>query len=136
MPTSGAVDSTPARHLDLPLVDDLSSGRHARAVLRGCCQEWGVADYTCEVALLLGSELVTNAVLHATGPVRLCVEVDGEFLRLAVSDASSDQPRRRAAPPEAGGGRGLLLLEELSQEWGVSEVPDGKAVWCLIPLKP
>jgi len=136
MPTSGTLDGAPAHHLDLPLVDDLSSGRHARAVLRGCCQEWGVADDACQVALLLGSELVTNAVVHGVGPVRLCVEVDGEFLRLAVSDASPDQPRRRAAPPDAGGGRGILLLEKLSQEWGVSEAPDGKAVWCLIPLKP
>ncbi|WP_167582757.1 ATP-binding protein [Kineococcus rubinsiae] len=134
MPTSGAMDGSPAHHLNLQLVDDLSAGRRARAVLRGCCHEWGVGEAACQVALLLGSELVTNAVVHAAGPVRLCVEIDAQFLRLAVSDASPEQPRRRAAPPEAGGGRGLLLLEELSREWGVRKVPEGKAVWCLIPL--
>jgi len=129
-------DGSSTQCLDVALPDELGAARRARAALRECCQDQDVDPDVCQVALLLGSELVTNAVVHGAAPVRLSITVDGTVLRLAVSDASTRHPVLRAAPPTASGGRGMHLLTLLSRAWGVHEEADGKTVWCTISLSP
>jgi anti-sigma regulatory factor (Ser/Thr protein kinase) len=103
------------------------------------CQYWQLTlpDNTLvDRAVLLASELVTNAVIHARTELRLRVELRGELLHLAVHDGSPRLLRLVPIPdPEAEGGRGLWLVEQLARAWGVNRHPDGgKVVWCTLRL--
>jgi anti-sigma regulatory factor (Ser/Thr protein kinase) len=84
-------------------------------------------------ALLLISELVTNAVRHGSPPILLALECDGEGLRVRVRDGAPALPRPRDSIPEDEGGRGLALVDALSDAWGAEPVVDehggGKSVW-------
>jgi hypothetical protein len=55
-------------------------------------------------------------------------DVEGRT-RIGVTDGSSEPPRRLDLGPEATSGRGMYLLEELAEEWGIDERPNGKTVW-------
>jgi anti-sigma regulatory factor (Ser/Thr protein kinase) len=68
--------------------------------------------------VLLASELVTNAVVHGAPPVEI-----------TVGDAHPDVPQPRHAMREDEHGRGLLLVDRLSDRWGVDAHPPGKSVW-------
>jgi len=84
---------------------------------------------------LLVTEVVTNAVLHAGmsegDPVALAVKVSPSRVRVEVSDPGPGFEPDRVEPPEllSTGRRGLLLLEELSDRWGVKQDVDGNLVW-------
>ena len=87
-------------------------------------------DTVTDVAELLVSELVTNALLHAGSEVRVRVEADGSRIRVEVQDASPVTVRKRTFSPESTTGRGLALVEALATRWGSDVVTDrGKAVW-------
>jgi anti-sigma regulatory factor (Ser/Thr protein kinase) len=82
-----------------------------------------------DTGVLLVSELVTNAVLHALSEIELAVIVRGDTVRIEVVDHSSVLPARKDYSEEAGTGRGLLLVEAMASAWG-SELRDGgKVVW-------
>lgn len=72
-----------------------------------------------DVALLLGSELVTNAVVHAGTPFAVSVQVGDERLRVAVEDGDDRPPRVADQDVTTPGGFGLLLVDELASGWGV-----------------
>lgn len=82
-----------------------------------------------DTAALLVSEVVTNAVLHARSQVHLTVDCDGRAVRVEVADSSPAAPARRSFTPNAGTGRGLLLVDELADAWGLERADDGKIVW-------
>jgi anti-sigma regulatory factor (Ser/Thr protein kinase) len=83
-----------------------------------------------EDVLLMTSELVTNACLHAGGPQELAVSAAGDRLRIEVADASSDRPRLRPlAAPAYPGGHGLRVVQRLARSWGSEPRPGGKVVW-------
>ena len=84
-----------------------------------------------ETAELLVSELVTNAVTYADGPVELTVRVAGDQTRVEVSDTTPARPVLR--PPDRNGRRGLHLVEALARRWGVDCRDDGKTVWFELP---
>ncbi|GGV39039.1 hypothetical protein GCM10010293_43440 [Streptomyces griseoflavus] len=102
---------------------------HARRFTRRTLRSWGVTE-DIDAALLAVSELVTNALVHTDGQVRLDLTLVGGRLRLAVADAS---PRTPVKPTsigwEATGGRGVLLVEAVSADWGTLPVSGGKQVW-------
>jgi anti-sigma regulatory factor (Ser/Thr protein kinase) len=84
----------------------------------------------CDSLALLVSEVATNALLHGRGDVLLSVVLADGRLRVEVTDASNSMPVRRQADSNAQGGRGLALLEQLSDSWGVSTPSaQGKIVW-------
>jgi anti-sigma regulatory factor (Ser/Thr protein kinase) len=93
--------------------------------------EWDVGTTTCDVALLLVSELVTNAIKYAPGPIVVELEVAGEFLRVAVQDRAAHAVPAPVPIVEttAESGRGLALVSQLSRRWGSGLVDDGKVVW-------
>lgn len=98
--------------------------------------EWAVDDDTAETAVLLASELVTNAVRHGHGDVRLRLRRACDALYIEVDDDGSASPDRRHADINDEGGRGLQLVEALSEAWGARPLDHGKSVWCAIKLPP
>ncbi|PKW11643.1 PAS fold-containing protein [Streptomyces sp. 1222.5] len=104
--------------------------RHARRFTRRTLRTWGVERDTLDAALLVVSELVTNALVHTGGPVRLDMSLVNHRLRLAVADSSPRSPMKPASIGwEATGGRGILLVEAVSAAWGAIPVSGGKQVW-------
>ncbi|MFF5533926.1 ATP-binding protein [Streptomyces cinerochromogenes] len=85
-----------------------------------------------EDVLLVVSELVTNACLHAEGPDELRLACDNKVIRLEVSDRGAGQPSPRT-PHRAGrpGGHGMFIVQRLCLDWGVVRAPgaQGKTVW-------
>ncbi|MCW2870358.1 ATP-binding protein, partial [Actinacidiphila oryziradicis] len=81
------------------------------------------------------SELVTNAIRHATGPIRLRL-IRHQLLTCEVSDTSNSLPRLRHARTTDEGGRGLFLIAQLSHRRGTRYTPDGKIVWAEQELPP
>lgn len=109
--------------------------RHARRHTRRTLRAWDVAGADPDTVLLVVSELVTNALVHTDGPVRLDLTLTDHRLRIAVADCS---PRSPVQPTsigwEATGGRGILLVAAVSTAWGTLPVSGGKQVWADLVL--
>lgn len=112
------------------LAADPTAVRSARRLLVQVCQASGTAARVVDVAELLVSELVTNAVLHGRSRPRLTVTpTAGGGLSVGVGDDNSRLPVVREDDRDALDGRGLRLLDLLSSRWGVRPDPPGKVVW-------
>ncbi len=108
-----------------------AAATHARRHVHALISAWDVPvdSYT---AALLTSELVTNAIKHATEPadaVHLVISWDGARFRVEVHDRSRRAPVLLDVPPDAEAGRGLMLLAQLSSDWGYRWTVSGKAVY-------
>lgn len=102
--------------------------RDARGFVAKALRDWSCHGLV-DVAVLLTSELVTNAILHAkTGPT-VKMALNGELLRVEVIDRGPGKPQRGSSATDALSGRGLALVEAMSDGWGVADVTGGKAVW-------
>jgi anti-sigma regulatory factor (Ser/Thr protein kinase) len=106
--------------ITVQLPRDPGAPRRARALLRRHAE--GIERERLDTAVLLISELVTNAVLHGTGEIRLVIDIDGGDARFAVRDEGDHRPAVRDDPgPD--GGWGLRLVGELAARWGVHDEP-------------
>lgn len=115
----------------------------ARLILRHMLREWQL-EWLSDPALLLTSELVTNAVQasarrpwHDPGTlpvIALSLRVTDTSLLTEVWDASPGLPVLRAADLTGERGRGLLLVDFLADAWGHHTADDGKVVWCEVAL--
>ncbi len=89
------------------------------------------------VALLVLSELVTNAVLHGAEPIEVLVLSEDDALRIEVSDGdtrtSHIAPQARREPEQLGG-RGLQIVNSLARAWGIIAHDGGKTVWAEVGL--
>jgi anti-sigma regulatory factor (Ser/Thr protein kinase) len=96
----------------------------------------GVDEDSLDTVLLLASELVTNAILHAHTPVELGVCVDGGRALVCVADRmpGSEPLTPRVHSGDRPGGRGLALVADLSDDWGTTAFTGGKTVWFTLPL--
>jgi anti-sigma regulatory factor (Ser/Thr protein kinase) len=97
----------------------------------------GCAECLVDTAVLLATELLSNALKHARHgseplSVRLEVHCTGHHLSIAVSDPDPELPVARDADDDAEDGRGLALLQALATRWGALPITAGKTVWCLI----
>ncbi|MFG1667726.1 SpoIIE family protein phosphatase [Streptomyces sp. Y7] len=95
---------------------------------------WGL-DEVAFITELVVSELVTNAIRYAEGPVRLTMIKD-ENLICEVSDGSSTSPHLRRARVFDEGGRGLYMVAELTQRWGTRYTRQGKTIWAEVGSHP
>ena len=86
-----------------------------------------VDDESQSDVVLAISELATNAVRHAKTPFDVVVETNGH-VRLEVEDGSTSAPVRKT--PTDDGGRGLAIVDQLCDRWGVHIVDGRKCVWC------
>jgi len=105
----------------------------ARAAVAQCAQQMGLEQIRDDLILVV-SEMVTNAIRHASPPVCMEIEAGPESVLVSVWDGSPGRPMPRVADEEAEGGRGLLLVDLLCSEHGVRPQPLGKAVWARLPL--
>jgi anti-sigma regulatory factor (Ser/Thr protein kinase) len=123
---------------------DLAAPAAARAVVGEAIHTWRV-PVDPEIAILLTSELMANAVTHGkqdeTAFVLLAIACDAAGLRVEVHDASPELPvpnvslLDEATATTAEEGRGLLLVAALSDEWGFYRTPTGKAVFFRMDLQ-
>jgi anti-sigma regulatory factor (Ser/Thr protein kinase) len=111
---------------------DPGAVRAARSAVRARLCDWDL-DSLADITALLVSELVTNSLRHATGPIGVrLVRPDRPrgVLLVEVSDPLPDPPRERAARPEDESGRGLQLVAHSSRRWGTRPGRNtGKTVW-------
>ena len=119
----------------LTLAGDLRSPQEARRfVARTLTPLLGREDV--ETAMLVTSELVTNASLHAGTRCELALRGGTNTLHITVSDSSARPPVKRTSySDDLATGRGLRLLEVLSRKWGVEQTATGKTVWCDLPVR-
>lgn len=113
----------------------LSSARH---MIRAAVRAWGARDRADEVELA-ADELTTNALMHTDGGAIVTIRVltgPERRLRVDVEDRSSALPRRRDAGESGVSGRGLMLVDQLADAWGVESRGTGKCVWCEFVIPP
>src|ERR1700712_1397612 len=105
--------------------------REARRFVRSTADV--LDDDRLQDLLILTSELVTNAVLHARTPFEVGVTVTDDVVLICVGDRSKGTPRDRVQSDGREDGRGILLVQSLADDWGVppAETRQGKAVWFL-----
>ncbi|MFF9218997.1 SpoIIE family protein phosphatase [Streptomyces viridosporus] len=104
----------------------------ARRMIRTAAVTWGARDRADEVELV-ADEMITNVLMHTEGAAVVTLRVltgRERRLRVEVEDSSSALPRRREAGESGVSGRGLLLIDMLTDVWGVEARGGGKCVWC------
>jgi anti-sigma regulatory factor (Ser/Thr protein kinase) len=106
-----------------------SSVAAARRFIEARAAAWSFPGPAGEQLVLIGSELVTNAVLHARTELTLTLELRNGRVRIGVKDSSTAPPTLRHYRADALTGRGLGVVAALSDSWGISTAPDGKEVW-------
>ncbi|MEU5238027.1 SpoIIE family protein phosphatase [Streptomyces lydicus] len=99
----------------------------ARELATRQLREWGLEELTYTTELVV-SELVTNAIRHASGPLHLRLLRDRTLLT-EVSDTGHTSPHLRHAASDDEGGRGLFIVAQLVQRWGTRYTPYGKTIW-------
>jgi anti-sigma regulatory factor (Ser/Thr protein kinase) len=108
---------------------DLRAVPEARRALRELLRHWGKPEKS-EIAELLTSELVTNALIHTDHDAVLTATVGPRGLRVEVRDFVGRRPRLRVPIADDGThGRGLVLVQSLADAWGVRPHGVGKSVW-------
>ena len=118
---------------------DATATRSARAVVRDLCATAPGAPLgpqAVETAVLLVTELVSNAVEHGGGTAVVEVDLDDTRLRVCVADSDPRLPTAALAAIDAERGRGLLLVEALSSRWGTARLEEGKCVWFELDRAP
>jgi anti-sigma regulatory factor (Ser/Thr protein kinase) len=118
-------------HLDLP-AEPASVGR-ARRCVGDMLALWDCDDPD-QLAVLLTSEVVSNAVRYAHRDIRVDVAVDGVVVRVATTDDDPALPQLMTVGSDATSGRGLSLVDAVAARWGVDPDPTGKTVWFEVVL--
>jgi anti-sigma regulatory factor (Ser/Thr protein kinase) len=115
------------RSADFPATP--SSVAQARRLVMDAAAAFGLRELEDRVELLV-SELVTNAVRHARGPVRVrASRPRTRTITVMVCDKEYSRPTLERGDRSADGGRGLQIVDAVSDRWGVVSRADGKCVW-------
>ncbi|WP_432003577.1 ATP-binding protein [Streptomyces sioyaensis] len=119
-----------SHHESWPLCRDVRAPCRARRLVREQLARWGPLGQE-DICELLVSELVTNALTHGCGPIRLSMSLSHRkrTLRCAIADACPTLPRLYLARHDDEHGRGLRLLDRLAARWGSKRSVSGKTVW-------
>ncbi|MFF9122924.1 ATP-binding protein [Streptomyces sp. NPDC014889] len=142
MPTPHRSPTALPQDIEFRFPRDARSVGRARLLLREQATSWKLPDEVTETAVLLLSELMTNAYRHAKAPGReiraRCVLTEEGRLRVSVTDANGTLPTAREASPEDESGRGLALVETLAHDWGAEPRQGGigKTVWFELARDP
>lgn len=117
------------QHVDLALPVDPASVAGARRFVRSTFGTWDIGDELTQDALIIASELVTNAITHGHSPCELRLAAHDAAVRVSVLDRGEGTPDLLAYSETRPHGRGLHIVGALSTAWGVDRVPQGKLVW-------
>jgi hypothetical protein len=109
--------------------------RLARAFVKDTLLEWHRRD-DVDGCLMVVTELVTNAILHARSDCTVSLRRRPDGVRIVVGDANTETPVRRWPSPSVPGGRGLQLIESISHRWGHRTTDGGKLVWADVAATP
>lgn len=101
----------------------------ARRFVAEICSAGRTVPDLCETAILLASEIVTNAFIHGRSEARIAVIAGRNQVRVEVADDNSRHPRRLEPDADALDGRGLAIVELVASHWGVRDDRIGKTVW-------
>ncbi|MFB7668522.1 ATP-binding protein [Kitasatospora sp. NPDC056138] len=133
----GSRESAEPQSRRLVLAGSRGAVRRCREFTRETLRDWGWLPAVgaeqrsaAEDVLLMTSELVTNACLHAGGPNELVLRRSGPVLRIEVSDDNPCPPVLQITrPPSQPGGHGLRVVDRLARAWGSEPNGAGKRVW-------
>ncbi|HUP85667.1 MAG TPA: ATP-binding protein [Acidimicrobiales bacterium] len=114
---------------------ELQSARAARRFAAEVLASWE-CDAVEDAVLLLVSELVTNAVIHAHSDVEIVLRLHPRRVRVEVIDAAAEYVHRRDATSDEQSGRGMALTEALASAWGIDTLVAGKSVWFEVAHAP
>ena len=118
-----------ARRSYLQLSPGMQSTRPVRDWLGRLLTPTSLESRLSDAQLVL-AEVVNNAILHAPGaPVEIEAIVEDTRLEVSVRDRSREHPAPRDPAPDDVSGRGLIIVDALADEWGVTDAPAGKCVW-------
>lgn len=139
--TDGALDRTPDRSGVFGLPPTPASVGLARRNVTELLRAWGTDPEACDNAVLVTSELVTNALTHTASERIVCrLRSDGQRIQLEVEDQNRGLsiPAQRTARLDDQGGRGLMLVGMLSTDWGTRDTAhgSGRVVWAVLPARP
>lgn len=102
--------------------------REVRQLVTQACDTWHRSE-AAATAALIATELVANVVRHAGTSMEFTFGMREGRLSMSVRDGSRRMPEPADPDPAAAGGRGLRLVRDLTEAWGVLPVSDGKVVW-------
>jgi anti-sigma regulatory factor (Ser/Thr protein kinase) len=119
----------PATPVAVVLPAESGSCSRARRLVDEAVTSWGLPEEFADDAALVVTELVSNGADHAEGPLRLTVSRTEGGVRIEVHDRSSARPVVRPVSPESPRGRGMIIVNALSESWGVEPDAEGKTVW-------
>jgi anti-sigma regulatory factor (Ser/Thr protein kinase) len=129
MDTTAPIRPTVQRQRRISLTSRPAAAAAARSQVQAAIDAWNI-PVDPAVAVLLTSELVTNAIKHGPGgAVVLVITRTCGQLRVDVHDTSCSAPVPVDAPADAEAGRGLILVASLSADWGYYRTRTGKAVY-------
>jgi anti-sigma regulatory factor (Ser/Thr protein kinase) len=114
--------------VETQLPSTVDSPQLARAFLRTALGTWKLDGFG-DVTELLVSELVANVVTHVGSPMTLRVCRTPSTMRVEIDDPSTEVPVVRHPDQADEHGRGVLLVDQLANAWGVEPRRDGKTVW-------
>jgi len=106
-----------------------ASVRKARVFTGDVLADDGVEASVIELAVLLVSELVTNAIVHARGTTCLTVHTDANWVRIEVEDQGRGRPVLRPPTDDQLEGRGLRVVDKLATDWGTQRRATHNVVW-------
>lgn len=127
-----------SRHVVRSAERDLPGGpattADTRRWLRSTCEQFGLGEATVDDVVLVTSELLANAFLHARGPYSVVLEVEPQVVRTGVRDGSLTTPAVKAFDELSPTGRGLRIVAATAEAIGWDEHVDGKMVWADLAL--
>jgi len=110
------------------LATDESVVARARSLVSGQLSSWGMDEFVF-TAEIVASELVTNAIRHASGAIEMSLLHGDGVVVCEVSDESNTQPRMRRARSTDENGRGLFIIAQVAKRWGSRYGRNGKTIW-------
>jgi anti-sigma regulatory factor (Ser/Thr protein kinase) len=134
MNAMASIHPTELRRRRFPLAAGPRAAGDARRCVEDAIGAWRV-PVDADSAVLLTSELVTNALTHSSGTVVLDISCSFGLLRVEVHDTSGSVPVQADPADDGETGRGLLLVETLSAEWGFYRTNLGKAVYFVLSFR-
>lgn len=118
------------------LTREPAAAAEARGEVRAAIRAWEL-PVDPDIAILLTSDLVTNAIMHGRGEtLTLAVRRTGGHLRVDVYDASRSNLAAADEPVDTDTGRGLVLVAALSADWGSFRTPAGQATYFTLVFQP